>query len=102
MSTAAERGANGVDQVFLPVAHDGFEGDGDADAVELFREVERVGVLAERGEHLGADGDDFGFHKGRFQLSSYQASSSIDRKDVVHRLTTRNAVKHSALAKLTS
>jgi hypothetical protein len=47
----------------LPIAHNGFEGDGDADAVELFCDVERVGVLAERGEHLGADGNDFGFHR---------------------------------------
>ena len=40
----------------------------DADLVELFGEVEGVGVLAEGGEHLGADGDDFGFHKGRCQV----------------------------------
>ena len=43
--------------------------------VELFREVERVGVLAERGEHLGADGDDFGFHKGSFSALSSQLSA---------------------------
>ena len=72
---AAQRGANGADEILLPVAHDGLEGDGDADAVELFREVERVGVLAEGGEHLGADGDDFGFHKGSFQLLAAQVSA---------------------------
>ncbi len=63
---AAESGANGVDEILAPVANDGLESDGDADPVELFREIERVGVLAERGEHLGADGDDFGFHEDSF------------------------------------
>ena len=54
---------DGADEILAAVADDGLEGDADAEAVELFREVEGVGVLAERGEHLGADGDDFGFHK---------------------------------------
>ncbi len=63
---AAEGGADGVDQILAAVADDGLEGDGDADLVELFSEIEGVGVLAEGGEHLGADGDDFGFHKGSF------------------------------------
>ena len=59
------------------VADDGFEGDGDADLVELLSEIEGVGVLAEGGEHLGADGDDFGFHKAAssFQLLAYQSGS---------------------------
>ena len=56
---------------FAAVADDGFEGDGDADLVELFGEVERVGVLAERGEHLGADGDDFGFHRRQLSAPSF-------------------------------
>ena len=47
----------------LAVADDGFEGYGDAQLVEFLRQVEGVGVLAEGGEHLGADGDDFAFHK---------------------------------------
>ena len=42
------------------VADDGLEGDGDAEGVELGGEEEGVGVLAEGGQHLGADGDDFG------------------------------------------
>ena len=58
-------------QILVPVAHDGLECDGDADAIELFREVKRVGVLAVRGEHLGANGDDFGFHKGSYLAPSY-------------------------------
>ena len=72
MSMRRERGADGVDEVLSAVADDGFEGDGDADLVELLGEIEGVGVLAEGGEHLGADGDDFGFHKAAFssQLSA--------------------------------
>ena len=75
---AAEGGADGVDQVFAAVADDGLEGDGDAELVELFGEVEGVGVLAEGGEHLGADGDDFGFHKAaiREQGSGISGSES--------------------------
>jgi len=59
---AAKGAANGVDEVFLAVADDGFEVDCDADRVELFRQVEGVGVLAKGREHLRADGDDFSFH----------------------------------------
>ncbi len=66
---AAEGGADGVDEVFAAVADDGFEGDGNADFVELFSEIEGVSVLADRGEHLGADGDDFGFHEDSVDLS---------------------------------
>ena len=44
------------------VADDGLEGDGDAEVVELFGEEEGVGVLPVRGEHFGADGDDFSDH----------------------------------------
>ena len=60
---AGEGGADGVDEVLAAVADDGLEGDGDADFVEFLGEIEGVGVLAEGGEHLGADGDDFGFHR---------------------------------------
>ena len=60
---AGEGGADGVDQVALAVTDDGFEGDGDAEGVEPLCQVEGVGVLTEGGEHLGADGDDFGFHR---------------------------------------
>ena len=63
MSVRPRAALDGVDEIFAAVADDGFEGDGDAELVELFREVEGVGVLAEGGEHLGADGDDFGFHR---------------------------------------
>jgi len=62
--SAGEGGADGGDEVALAVADDGLEVDGGADLVELLGEEERVGVLAEGGEELGADGDDFGFHKG--------------------------------------
>ena len=60
---AGESGFDGGDEIFAAVADDGFEGDGNAEGVELLSEIERVGVLAEGGEHLGADGDDFTFHK---------------------------------------
>ena len=69
--SAAERSADGVDQVFAAVADDGLEGDRDTDLVELLSKIERIGVLAERREHLRADGDDFGFH--RKQLSAIRA-----------------------------
>ena len=46
---AAEGGADGVDEVFAAVADDGLEGDGDADLVEFFGEIEGVGVLAVAG-----------------------------------------------------
>ena len=48
MSVRAEGGANGVDEILAAVADDGLEGDGDADLVELFGQVEGVGVLAVR------------------------------------------------------
>ena len=60
---AGKGGADGADEVFAAVADDGFKGDGDADLVELFGEIEGVGVLPPGGEHLGADGDDFAFHR---------------------------------------
>jgi hypothetical protein len=45
------------------VADDSLEGYGDAHLVEFFGQIEGVGVLAKGGEHLGADGDDFAFHR---------------------------------------
>ncbi len=62
MSVRPKRCADGADQIFLPIANDGLEGDGHADFVELFCDVKRVGVLSERSKHLGADSDDFRFH----------------------------------------
>jgi hypothetical protein len=59
---AAEGDADGAGEVAAVVADDGLEGDRDAEVVEAGGEVEGVGVLAMRGEHLGADGDDFGDH----------------------------------------
>ena len=61
---AAEGDADGGGEVVAVVADDGLEGDGDAEVVEAGGEVERVGVLAMRREHLGADGDDFSDHVG--------------------------------------
>jgi hypothetical protein len=69
MSMRRKGSADGVDEIFAAIANDGFEGDDNADLVELLRQVEGVGVLTEGGEHLGADGDDFGFHKGRLQIT---------------------------------
>ena len=63
---AAQRGSNGIHQILAAVADDGLEGNRDANLVELLGQVERVGVLPVRGEHLRADGDDFRFHKDSF------------------------------------
>ncbi len=65
---AGEGDADGVDEVLEAVANDGFEVDGDTNLIELFSEIEGVGVLTEGGEHLGADGDDFGFHRAAFSF----------------------------------
>ena len=72
MSAAGEGGANGIHEILAPVADDGLERDGDADLIELFSEVKGVGVLAVGGEHLGANGDDFGFHKAAHFGFSFQ------------------------------
>ena len=66
MSVRAKGVADGADEILLAVADDGLEGHRDADLVELFGEVEGVGVLAMRREHFGADCDDFGFHESSF------------------------------------
>jgi hypothetical protein len=57
---AVERDADGSGEVLLVVADDGLEGDGDAEIVEAGGEVEGVGVLTVRRQHLGAYGNDFG------------------------------------------
>ncbi len=57
---AGEGGADGGGEVPAVVADDSCEGDGDAEVVEAGGEVEGVGVLAMRCEHLGAYGDDPG------------------------------------------
>jgi hypothetical protein len=49
---AAERDADGFGEVGAVVADDGLEGDGDAEVVETGGEIEGVGVLAMRCEHL--------------------------------------------------
>jgi len=59
---AGEGDESGAGKVREIVADDGFEGDLDAEVVEAVGEVERVGVLTEGCEHLGAGGDDFSDH----------------------------------------
>ena len=51
---------------FLAVADNRLEGHRNADLIELFGQVERVGVLAVRRKHFGADCDDLGFHGSSF------------------------------------
>ena len=65
---AAQRIPDGVDQIFLAVADNGFESHRHAELVELLGEVEGVGVLAERRQHLRADCDDLRFHESSYQL----------------------------------
>ena len=50
------------DQPPKVVAHNAFENYVDAQQVELFGEIERVGVHAEGREHLGTHRNDFGIH----------------------------------------
>ena len=59
---ALQSDARGVSEVLQVVADDGLEGHLHAELVEAGGEVERVGVLAMRCEHLGAGGDNFGDH----------------------------------------
>ncbi len=49
-------------KMFAVVAHDGLEYDIDAQQVELFREIKRVRILAERSQQLRADGNNFSIH----------------------------------------
>lgn len=57
---AVEGDIDGRAEVVAVVADDGLEGYGDAEVVEAGGEVEGVGVLTVRREHLGANGDDLG------------------------------------------
>ena len=59
---AAQRGADGVDQVALAVADDSLEGHGNADLIELFSQVKRVGVLAIGSKQLRTNRNDLGVH----------------------------------------
>jgi len=54
---AGQGDAHGAGEVVEIVAHDCFEGDGDADLVEGLGEIEGIGVLPEGGEHLRSGGD---------------------------------------------
>ncbi len=73
----------------LAVADDGFEGDGDADLVEFFGQVEGVGVLSVGREHFGADCDDFRFHGSSFQLLGFCFSSGAGDETELWTLTIR-------------
>ena len=68
MSTRPSAVRNGRNEVLAAIADDRLEGHGYADFVELFSQVEGIGVLAERGQHFRPDSDDFGFHKCSFLL----------------------------------
>jgi len=57
---AVEGDADRGGEVLAVVADDGLEGDGNAEVVETGGEVEGVGVLTVRGQHLGTNGDDLG------------------------------------------
>ena len=59
---AVERDGDGRGEVIAVVADDGLEGDRYAEVVEACGEVEGVGVLGKRREHLGPNGDDFSDH----------------------------------------
>ena len=52
----------GCREPFGVVAHNAFEAHFHAQVIQLFGEVERVGVLAMGSQHLRADGDDLGVH----------------------------------------
>ncbi len=49
-------------KVFPAIADDGFKNDFDPELVEPFRQVQRVCILAKRGQQFGADRDDFSVH----------------------------------------
>ena len=60
---AAQCGPKGVHEILAPVADNRLKGHGDAQFVQLFRDVEGVRVLPERRQHLRSDSNDFRFHK---------------------------------------
>ena len=57
---AVDGGVDGGAEMLPVVTDDGLERDGDAEVVEAGGEEKRVGVLAMRCQHLGANGDDLG------------------------------------------
>jgi len=57
-----ERRAQDAGQALAVISHHGLEPHLNAQGVELFREVKRVGIQPIRGEQLGADRDDFCIH----------------------------------------
>jgi len=89
---ASEGRADGVDDVFFTIANNGFEGDGDAEFVELFRQVERVGVLAGGREHFRADGDNFGFHG---QVTDYRLQVTDGGLRMVDQIEQRSQFRGS-------
>jgi hypothetical protein len=50
-------------QAFSVIADDGLKNDFDAKLVELLGQVQRVRILTERGQQLGADGDNLSIHE---------------------------------------
>jgi hypothetical protein len=56
-------------------------GYGNTQLVEFFSQMEGVRILTKGGKHLGADGDDFRFHIGSFQLSAYSLQLRVMRDD---------------------
>ncbi len=59
---ARDSGFRCVGQMLEVVADDGFEGDLHAQLIEPRREIERIGVLPEGGQHLRTGGDDICDH----------------------------------------
>ena len=53
----------GREHIVAGIADDGFVGDADAEEIEFGGEVEGIGVLAERRQQFGADGNDLCFHR---------------------------------------
>ena len=52
--------------VFAPVSDDSLEGHGNTDLIQSLGQIKGIGVLAKRGEHFGADSNNFRFHRGSF------------------------------------
>src|SRR5438105_13789992 len=69
----------------LPVIpHDGLKNDLHPELVQLFGEIQRIGVLAERSQQLRPDGNDLSFHGESLNHSrTKQAPKRPARKNVV-------------------
>ena len=52
----------GLDQALQIVTHDAFEDHFDAQVVDLFGEIKRIGICAEGCEQFGANRNDLGVH----------------------------------------